>query len=232
MLKTKLRTLLRDTTGYDIHKVEPGQHAMHDLKRLVTNEKPILFDVGANHGQTIDEFLKEFPGSDIHAFEPGEQAFSRLARHRGNATLNNFGLGSEEKELTFFESTSTDMSSFLSVDVDGWGREGKHKHIRITTIDAYCDASGIDRIDVLKTDTQGFDLEVLRGAKRMLEQRQIGLVYIEINFARIYKGQARADEIMGFMFDFGFDLISFYKMHFIKGKSGWTEAIFSLRPQP
>jgi len=44
----------------------------------------------------------------------------------------------------------------------------RRARVTITTIDAFCSANNIDQISVLKTDTEGFDAEVLRGADKML----------------------------------------------------------------
>jgi hypothetical protein len=45
--------------GYDIHKIQVGRHPFHDMRRLLGRERePVIFDVGANVGQTIESFLK------------------------------------------------------------------------------------------------------------------------------------------------------------------------------
>jgi len=229
MLRTKLRTLIRDTTGFDVHKYEPGQTAVTDIKRLIGRDKPVLFDVGANIGQTIDDLLAAFPRSEVHAFEPGEKAFGILSeRHSQTAILNHCGVGSAEQDhRLFFESAGTVMSSFLPIGAEGWGAEGIQQSVAVTTVDAYCSRKGIDHIDLLKTDVQGYDLEVLKGANRMLSERRVSLIYIEINFAEMYEGQARADEILRFIFDHGLRLVAFYKMHMLNGKAGWVEALFA-----
>jgi FkbM family methyltransferase len=186
MLKTKLRALIRNTTGYDIHKLEPGKNAFNDIKKVIGDkDRPVLFDVGANTGQTVDDLLRMFPNPQIHAFEPGAKAFRTLHnRHAQRATLNNFGLGSGEQERLFFESQSTDMSSFLPTGADGWGNHAiEEKPVKLSSLDSYCTHRAIDQIDLLKTDTQGFDLEVLKGSQALLTERRIRLIYTELNFA-------------------------------------------------
>jgi FkbM family methyltransferase len=137
MLRTKLRALIRDATGFDVHKYEPGQSAINDIKRLIGRGKPVLFDIGANVGQTIDDLISAFPGSEIHAFEPGEKAFGKLSeRYAHRATLNNCGVGSSEGRMTFFESAGTVMSSFLPIGEDGWGGNGAHRPVTVTTVEA------------------------------------------------------------------------------------------------
>lgn len=55
------------------------------------------------------------------------------------------------------------------------------KEITTTTLDGYAEASGIDHIHLLKIDTEGHELEVLRGASGLLQQKQIDLIQIEFN---------------------------------------------------
>jgi len=79
---------------------------------------------------------------------------------------------------------------------------------------------------LLKSDTQGFDLEVLKGADRMLAEHRIRLIYLEIIFSKMYENLPRADKIYAFMADHGFELVSFYKTYFQNGRAGWTDALF------
>ena len=48
------------------------------LKNLVNEEEPIIFDVGANIGQTLEEFKKIWPESNIHCFEPIKEFYTDL----------------------------------------------------------------------------------------------------------------------------------------------------------
>ena len=58
---------------------QPGQSAWADMKRII-GDTPLMFDVGANEGQTVDTIKVNWPGATIHAFEPGPGAFARLQR--------------------------------------------------------------------------------------------------------------------------------------------------------
>jgi hypothetical protein len=98
--------------------------------------------------------------------------------------------------------------------------------VEITTVDDYCSQHGIDRIDILKSDTEGFDLEVLKGASPLFAQHRIHLVYLEIIFGKHYKNQGRLDEIYGFLAEGGFELVSFYKNYYRNGLAKWTDAPF------
>jgi Methyltransferase FkbM domain len=78
----------------------------------------------------------------------------------------------------------------------------------------------------LKSDTQGFELDALRGDSRMFGRRRIGLVYIEVIFSAMYQGLPRTDETPKFLFNHGFRIVSFYVMHYQNDLLGWTDILF------
>jgi hypothetical protein len=57
------------------------------------------------------------------------------------------------------------------------------ERIRIDTLDHYCAQQGLDRVDVLKTDTEGYDLQVLKGAEACLRAQRVVFVYTEVSVA-------------------------------------------------
>jgi FkbM family methyltransferase len=189
----------------------------------------LIFDVGANVGQTIGYFRHSFEKPIIHSFEPNRTAFSELQdRCSGieGVYLNNFALGAEVGRLELLENAYSELSSFLEPGVDGGGTVTRHSPITVETIDNYCIKNRISCIDILKSDTQGFDLEVLKGAKRLLMNHRIHLVYMEITFSEMYKNSPKLDEIYAFLTNHGFVLVTFYKFYYQNGRAGWTDALF------
>jgi FkbM family methyltransferase len=233
-----IRTLIRSAihaAGYDLHRLAPiGRDPFLDMRTLIPSQSNItIFDVGANVGQTIQRLRETFPEPTIHAFEPGSDAFDALRERyfkMQSIDINNIALGDLPGNKEFIENTLSDMSSFLEPDEECWGTIKQRRRVEVTTIDQYCKERGIDKIDILKSDTQGFDLEVLKGAAHLLARHGIHLIYLEINFGRLYKKSARLDEIYAFLSEYGFDLVSFYKIYYINGLAKWTDALF-VNPQ-
>ena len=109
------------------------------------------------------------------------------------------------------------MSSFLEPGQDCWGSVKQRLSCKLDTIDEYCERAGVQHIDVLKCDTQGFELEVLRGASRMLKEKRIRLVYLEIIVSSMYEGLPRISDVFKFLFDHNLRIVSFYDMYYQNG---------------
>ncbi|MCP4410450.1 MAG: FkbM family methyltransferase [Gammaproteobacteria bacterium] len=60
-----------------------------------------------------------------------------------------------------------------------FGRKGQRVIVQCTTLDADCAKNGIGQIDVLKIDTEGFDLTVLQGSRALLQSSAIKFVYVK-----------------------------------------------------
>lgn len=240
-LKRLVKTSLRGA-GIDVRRYDPaslGRDPFHDAARLLAKQPTagpvVLFDVGANQGQSIGHFRETFRDPIIHAFEPGSQAYSVLAEKCGRlpgVTLNNFALGSRCEAVAFHENTATDMSSFLPIGKAGWGEVARITTVNVETADGYCDRNRIDRIDVLKSDTQGFDLEVVKGAERMLRAGAVRLIFMELTFAEIYDGIPPFDVVYRHLAERNYRLVSFYDFHYMDDRAAWTDAMFAYTPGP
>jgi len=150
----------------------------------------------------------------------------------GDIVLNNFALGSRNERKVFLENYHSDMSSFLSPSSYCWGEIVKEELVDVKTIDEYCKNQKIKNIDLLKIDTQGYDLDVLQGCKLLLESNSIKMVLIEIIFSDMYTNLPPYDEIFKFMRLNNFKLVSTYKVWHQKdlqlemNLASWTDALF------
>jgi FkbM family methyltransferase len=208
----------RATLGHDLEG---------DMLRL-GHPGSIVFDVGANVGQSIRIFKTLFPDSQIHAFEPDARAYGEAVKVAGayrNVTVLNYALGADEAVGDFREYTASAMSSFLEPSGANWSKPARVRPVRVSTIDGYCTDHQIDRIDILKVDVQGRDLSVLRGAKAMLAGN-VTLVRTELNFMTLYTGQDDPLDTLRFMRELGYDLIAFYEQHLRGGRLGWADVLF------
>lgn len=74
------------------------------------------------------------------------------------------------------------------------------------TLDHYCQEGNINKIDILKLDVQGFELSVLQGAEKLLQEGMITLIYSEVTFAKTYENQVRFIDIVSYLNKFNYEI--------------------------
>jgi FkbM family methyltransferase len=146
----------------------------------------VIFDVGANIGDWSLLALQVNPRLIIHCFEPSPETFAQLQARLKNAacTCNPFGLGSkvEDRPLYIYADGSGNNSLFQRKGLeDGWGLSTPKRSeiIHLDTIDNYCAKNGIEIIDFMKVDVEGFEIEVFKGAAGMLKEGRIHRIQFE-----------------------------------------------------
>jgi FkbM family methyltransferase len=149
------------------------------------NPTPVVFDVGANEGHWLADVLARAPMAAIHAFEPQALLATRIAAKHHGVTVNNMALGDAPGSLDlcdYAEHAGSQHASLLKGVIDGIHRgETRYTRVPVGTLDDYCADKGIDRIDLLKIDVEGFELKVLQGARRMLKEGRIETIQFEFN---------------------------------------------------
>lgn len=153
------------------------------LENVISSEKPILFDVGANIGGYAVELLARTQNSQIHCFEPAAETFKTLCKNINDSRviLNNFGISDSITESTlYYDNENSGMASLYNRQLDYFGIDfSKSETVLLDTVDHYCEEKRISYIDFLKMDIEGNELNALHGAKNMLSQKKIAAIQIE-----------------------------------------------------
>ena len=82
------------------------------------------------------------------------------------------------------------------------------------------------RIDILKIDSQGFELDILRGCSDLLHDSKINLVLVELTFTDMYQGLPNVEELLKLLYENNFVLSGFYRQHFQNGYLSWADGLF------
>lgn len=232
-IKRLIRSLFR-RIGYDVTRYRPGERLGHDpfqdMEFFLKGEKsPTIFDVGANVGQSVDCFKRAFPDSRIHSFEPSPITYAKLSEHcsrREGVKTWNYGVGSQQATLPFLENSFSEMSSFLAPGEFCWGKIEKTTNVKVVTLDSFATEQEIGFVHILKSDTQGYDFEVFKGAEGLMKENRIGLIYFEFIFSNMYRSLPSFHEVFRFLSERNFSLVSFYQSHFQQDLVSWTDAMF------
>jgi FkbM family methyltransferase len=156
----------------------------------------VVFDVGANVGDWAIEALQIAPKATVHCFEPGSATFARLQQRAlpGDVRLNQVALGAVSEERTYFvfgEGRGTN-SLYLRNGVEDSAAVATES-VPVITTDDYCAREGIERIDFLKIDVEGHEIDVLKGARGLLAAGRIGAVQLEYGGTYIDGGHLLRD---------------------------------------
>jgi FkbM family methyltransferase len=155
-------------------------------------ERGTLIDVGANGGAYAKFLRARCPAARIIAFEPHPVTFRYLAANTASDRIEamNCAVGAAEGRLDLHDFADADGSTQASLSRDAvdlfTGNIVSHA-VECTTIDAFMIEARIQKIEFLKIDTEGFDLDVLRGAARAISKRAIRMIqfeFIPANVAR------------------------------------------------
>ena len=147
--------------------------------------KATAFDIGANVGAFT--CLAASLGYRVHSFEPIPETFCRLKNNvkfnglLGSAQLNCLAVGKDQGLVTFH--VKENAAAINRMALPGMvlpDSATSTQLVAVSSLDAYCSAESIDRIDFLKLDVEGMEPFVLQGAKRLFIERRIAAVLIEI----------------------------------------------------
>ena len=78
------------------------------------------------------------------------------------------------------------------------------------SFDNFVKKNSIKSVDILKIDTQGYDIFVIKGAREALEKKMIKCIYVEVNFVSLYEGQGNCFDLWSYLMSCGYDLVDFY----------------------
>ena len=229
--------------GYDIKRINQSL-SFDDIYLSFFKNDAIIFDVGANKGQSIERFKKIFPNSIIHAFEPIKEEFDLLKTTYDadvNVKLSNIAVGDkvEKKKLNIAKRTGVSSFNEFNKETDWIKTRSKEYNtnvddfitgnqiVDINTLDNYVLENNISNIDILKIDTQGYEDKVLLGCKNSLSKKIIKAVELEIIFDNTYDRYLTFSEIEKYLLpNYRFVGIKNYNQNLFEGINFFAEVLY------
>jgi FkbM family methyltransferase len=154
---------------------------------LRSKRQPVVLDVGANVGDYTREVLAINSSAVVHAFEPSSVACKQLKNLglKDNVTIVNSAVGSEQGQLTLYDyqgaSGSMHASAHREVIEELHGGQAQGEKVLVQRLDKYLQENDIERVDLLKIDTEGLEYDVLVGLGRYLENGAVEVIQLEFN---------------------------------------------------
>ncbi|MDW7690528.1 FkbM family methyltransferase [Flammeovirgaceae bacterium SG7u.111] len=183
----KIRQAILKTTGLTVYRNLPiGIEPLRDLKSDFKNYQfHTFFDVGANVGQTALHFKRLYPKSVIWCFEPVKKTYEVLKSNTANKHIKCHQIALGAKAMTqdievHKDNIDSTMNSLINpTRFDN--KQTKNESIQVQTLDLFCNEKSISSIDYLKIDTEGYDLEVLKGGVQNLTKQSISFIEVEVS---------------------------------------------------
>ena len=183
----------------------------------------VIVDVGANCGRYSALARKLAPTATIHAFEPHPTSFDKLSQVARDLGIcaHPLALGDSTSEIDFYDYADNQGSEHASVYREViesiHRRPATTTRVRCETLDNIVRDLGLARINLLKIDTEGHELAVLKGARGLLEEDRIDVIQFEFNEMNIVSRV--------FMKDF-FEVLKNYRIYRLQEKGVIEFAVY------
>lgn len=192
----------------------------YDIVRdLVGRPDPVIFDVGAATGASVERFFGMFERPTIHSFEPLVSAFSQLYYRFGRdprVRLNNLALSDHAGVGTLNRGSYAETASLLPFSETSWWKQAQNivgegeVATALDTVDRYAAGNDIKTVDLLKLDVQGAEPECLRGAQTLLAAGGIRVVQAEVIVHGLYARAGSVGAIENLLAPHGFRLYTLF----------------------
>ena len=221
--------------------IDKNYHQKKINKTLLKLNLKTVFDIGAHRGEFSSHILKYFKFSKIYAFEPQSEIYLKLKKRfhqskniypykkalsdknkkkklninikTSTSTFSKYNKNSKWRKLKEFLLTGSNKSSFVRSEI-----------VNVTSIDNFCKKKNINRIDLLKIDTEGHEAEVLKGGNEMLK-KNIRYILIEFHFSKIYQNYNRI-KIENILEKNNFKLVKKFKFPFLTFEDRFYKKLF------
>ncbi len=220
-MKTSIRSSIKRflrRLGWEVQRFEHANVEQQVLKNILrATGTNVVLDVGANTGQFGDLLFDTGFDGTLISFEAIPSVHAQLSKHamtkRGQWRIAPCAaVGSKRGQIDFNVSANSVSSSILPM---------RDTHLEAAPESRYVDkvTVAVDRLDavalelipssavmLLKVDTQGYEMEVVKGATGLLQR--IAAIQLELSLIPLYEGAPTFVEMLDFMASTGFELFS------------------------
>lgn len=205
----------------------------------------IVYVMCGARGETTNRLIQALPQLKFIGFEPDPEEYERLRRNAkpGFQYLNAAVAGCETKQ-TLYVTRNPGCSSLLQPnhevaarfkDVGPEFEVLEQRQINVVSLASCLPAMGVGSIDFLDLDTQGSELDILRGAEHFLSTGT-AVVKCEVEFSPLYQNQPLFGRVHDYLRAFGFELFDLSRARYrrdnfpphvlTRGQLLWGDAIF------
>ena len=176
--------------NFDAVMIKTGEK--HFIKNYFkNNDSGIVLDVGAYIGSYSKLILNITKSVKIYAFEPNPKNFDKLLKNINDKRFKayNLAVGNYDGEIKLYDKNKvgSDNTCFNEkIIVDVYNAVPVEIKTEIIKLDSFTIKNNINYIELLKVDVEGYELEVLKGASNLINEKRIKAIQFEFNSMNIY----------------------------------------------
>ncbi len=178
---------LNEGIDFSIFLTGAFQRHLFELPGYRLPSDAVVVDVGANIGAVTLNFASRVPGGHVYAVEPTDYAFEKLGHNLDLNPVLKERVTTVKAFLTAKAGASISRQVYARWPIAAGAGEARHRihggiaeassQVATTTLDDLVDEWGLSRLDLIKIDTDGHEMEVLEGAKRTLARFHPRIVF-------------------------------------------------------
>ena len=223
---------------------------LHSLAALAELVPEMVYVMCGARGETHNRLTSALPRARFLGFEPDEKAHELLSRNPPPGHIYyKMAVAGREETRTLYVTREPACSSLLKPNASFFGRFTdcaqqvevvEQRMVQTVSLNNFLPGGGVASVDFLELDTQGTELEILKGADRFLATSVVGL-QIEVEFSPIYEGQPLFSAVDEYLRGFGFMLFDISRSRYrrsamardlaTRGQLLWGDAVY-LRDYP
>ncbi|NSX92640.1 FkbM family methyltransferase [Agrobacterium tumefaciens] len=192
----------------------------------------VFFDIGANVGQTCRLAVEVFPEARVLSFEPVASTYATLVEN--NKSLKrpvetfDIAFGEENGTVELFLKELSVHHTLLPSRNKPLDRAGNASEIiKVRRLSDFAAEQGIDFIDILKIDVEGYEIGVLKGGDSLLSGN-VAFVIAECNFAIRDERNTYFPKLERYLTERGFEVVGLYDVVYRErdGRLEYCDAVF------
>jgi FkbM family methyltransferase len=180
---------------------------------------PVIVEAGAYDGKETCVLASYWPRGYIHSFEPVQELFKKVVsntKHVSNISVYNLALGVHCGPAIFYLSVEPEDTEHVSQSSSLYPPKEhlnystslfeRTESVTVTTLDEWAEQQGVEKVDMLWLDMQGYELPALKASPKILSG--VSVILTELEFVEAYMGQPLYKEVRAWLAEQGFVLVA------------------------
>lgn len=179
----------------------------HSFDVMINLIKPqsVVLDIGTNIGHVLLNFAKKVGDEGrVYGFEPDPYNFKMCQENISlnrftNLQVENIALGNIESDLHLVIENSSNRGENKILDINDI-KDKESSLVKVKKLDQWAEEKNLSRIDFIKIDTEGYELNVLMGGKELIKRFR-PTIFIEVIDENLKRQHQSASDLISFLID-------------------------------